>query len=68
MPLNYEIPEDQFMEFNKHPFCWDNCKEKLNFNTDSGILSHLGATGTKKIPHSHILDLFEENPNTIFIN
>ena len=86
--LNYEIPENQYLNINSNfPLAelgYKSYKNRLNFTTDSRILSELDAMNTESIKHSHILDLLnikhredihnmfkyvaEQNPNTIFIS
>lgn len=86
VPLNYLIPFEQYMEFNRDfPLAsetYELYKRRLTFETDSDILSQLGALHTNDIRHPHILDLLEaghrdhihnmfkyvveQNPNVVF--
>lgn len=89
IPLNYLIPEAEFLSYTGdtpvREWAYETYKNKLrDIVTDPKILSDLGALGTDKIDHPHILDLlndkhkehihnmFEyfanESPNKIFRN
>jgi hypothetical protein len=91
MPLNYLIPEHDFIAFCQNsrlsPLA-DNIYQRYQkgtelFETDSRILQELGAIGTDRLAHPHVLDLLdlrhrehihnmfkyvsENNPNTILL-
>ena len=61
IPLNYEIPRDQYLDFNNEfslvEPSYDVYIRRLNFTTSSRILTELDAMHTKSIKHPHILDL-----------
>lgn len=63
MPLNYEIPKTQYLDINTKFALADSSyelyKKRINFTTDSRILSELNAMSTESIPHLHILDLLD---------
>lgn len=64
MPLNYLIPESQFLDFwGYFPLAeqtYELYMRRLEFETDPTKLRDLGALETEKFKHPHVLDLLNE--------
>lgn len=67
IPLNYSIPEAQFLEYhNKYTLAdslYSSYIRKLNFLTNSRVLTALGANSLSisGLSHPHVLDLLNKN-------
>lgn len=64
IPLNYMIPEENFLQINRRfalaETSYEFYKKNHNFETNSRILNELGALPTGFFKHPHVLDLLNE--------
>ena len=65
IPLNYIIPESQYLAINAKftlvEASYEFYNNRINFMTDSGTISRLGGLPTNNIGHPHILDLLNKD-------